>query len=358
MAAETALLDLVTPTQGTLTGSWGNTVNNGITEYVDIAIAGTLTLTGDGAVDLVNSTGNAGGTNIVSTLSGAGSVTAQFAVVNISGTTTTKTVTGPSTSKTYIVDNAGSYTVTFKAAGQTGVSVVAGEKCTVYYNGTDYVKVASSTADGVSTISFGSTGLTPATATSGAVSVAGTLAVANGGTGLTSGTSGGVLAYTATGTLASSAALAQNKMVIGGGAGVVPATTTVFGTAAAVTSGTYAQAVGYADTVVALGNTGTAINLDVTGGNVFSATLNGNATITVRYPVATGASSFTLILTNDATPGRTVSFVGSGATFKYPGGAASLSRTTTANAIDVWFFFTPDGGTTYYGSIPMKNLTT
>jgi hypothetical protein len=52
MAAETALLDLVTPTQGTLPGSWGNTVNNGITEYVDIAIAGTLTLTGDGAVTL------------------------------------------------------------------------------------------------------------------------------------------------------------------------------------------------------------------------------------------------------------------------------------------------------------------
>lgn len=36
---------------------------------------------------------------------------------------------------------------------------------------------------GVTTISFGSTGLTPSTATSGAVSVAGTLAVANGGTG-------------------------------------------------------------------------------------------------------------------------------------------------------------------------------
>ena len=184
MAAETALLDLVTPTQGTLTGSWGNTVNNGITEYVDIAIAGTLTLTGDGAVDLVNSTGNASATNIVSTLSGAGSVTAQFAVVKISGTTTTKTITGPSTSKTYIVDNTGSFTVTFKASGQSGVSVVAGEKCTVYYDGSDYVKVASSTTDGVSTISFGSTGLTPSTATSGAVTVAGTLAPANGGTGV------------------------------------------------------------------------------------------------------------------------------------------------------------------------------
>lgn len=53
---------------------------------------------------------------------------------------------------------------------------------------------------------------------------AGTLAVARGGTGLSSGTSGGVLAYTATGTLASSAALAANGVVIGGGAGAVPAT--------------------------------------------------------------------------------------------------------------------------------------
>ncbi len=360
MAAETALLDLVTPTQGTLTGSWGNTVNNGITEYVDIAIAGTLSLTGDGAVDLVNSTGNASATNITagSTLAGAGTATAQFAVVKISGTTTTKTITGPSTSKTYIVDNTGSFTVTFKASGQTGVSVVAGEKCTVYYNGTDYVKVASSTADGVSTISFGSTGLTPSTATSGAVSVAGTLAVANGGTGLTAGTSGGILAYTATGTLASSGALAANNVVVGGGAGVAPSSTNLLAISAAVTTGNYIKAIGYADTVTALGNTGTAINLDVTSGNVFSATLNGNATITLRYPVSSGASSFTLILSNDATPGRTVAFAGSGATFKYPGGIASLSRTTTANAIDIWFFFTPDGGTTYYGSIPMKNLTT
>jgi hypothetical protein len=39
---------------------------------------------------------------------------------------------------------------------------------------------------GVNTISFGSTGLTPSTATSGAVTVAGTLALTNGGTGGTS----------------------------------------------------------------------------------------------------------------------------------------------------------------------------
>jgi hypothetical protein len=43
---------------------------------------------------------------------------------------------------------------------------------------------ATPAGGGVTTISFGSTGLTPSTATSGAVTVAGTLAVANGGTGV------------------------------------------------------------------------------------------------------------------------------------------------------------------------------
>ena len=214
----------------------------------------------------------------------------------------------------------------------------------------------ASQVTGTLPIANGGTGTTSTTFANLTTNVTGTLPVANGGTGLSSGTSGGVLAYTASGTLASSAALAANKVVIGGGAGVVPSTTTVLGTAAAVTTGTYIQAVGYADTVVALGNTGTAINLDLTGGNVFTATLTGNATITVRFPVATGASSFTLILTNDATANRTITYAGG--TFKFPGGAAALSRTTTANAIDVWFFFTPDGGTTYFGSIPLKNLTT
>jgi hypothetical protein len=48
------------------------------------------------------------------------------------------------------------------------------------------------------------------------------VAVADGGTGLGSGTSGGILAYTAAGTLASSALLTQYGPVIGGGAGAAP----------------------------------------------------------------------------------------------------------------------------------------
>jgi len=372
----TTLLGLALPVEGELDGTWGDVVNDSITSLVDSAVAGTTTLSTDADVTLTT------------TVLAANQARQAVLLWTASNGATTRNITAPAQSKPYIVINAGTGSIVLRGAGPTtGVTIISGEKCLAAWNGSDFVKIATSTADGVSTISFGSTGLTPSTATSGAVTVAGTLATANGGTnltsftsggavyatstsalttgtlpvasggtGLTAGTSGGILAYTATGTLASSAALAQNKMVIGGGAGVVPSTTSVFGTAAAVTSGTYAQAVGYADTVVALGNTGTAINLDVVGGNVFTATLTGNATITLRYPVATGSSSFTLILTNDGTAGRTVAWAGG--TFKFPGGAASLSRTTTANAIDVWFFFTPDGGTTYYGSIPMKNLTT
>jgi hypothetical protein len=113
----------------------------------------------------------------------------------------------------------------------------------------------------------------------------------------------------------------------------------------------------FSDKVTALGNTGTAITLDLNDGNVFTATLNGNATITLATPnvVANRGSSFTLVLTNDATPSRTVAWAGG--SFKWPGGAAALARTTTASAVDVWVFFTVDGGTTYYGNISQKNLT-
>lgn len=52
----------------------------------------------------------------------------------------------------------------------------------------------------------------------------GTVTVANGGTGLTSGTSGGVPYFSSTTAIASSAALAQYGVVLGGGAGNAPAT--------------------------------------------------------------------------------------------------------------------------------------
>jgi hypothetical protein len=65
----------------------------------------------------------------------------------------------------------------------------------------------SGAASPVTTISFGTTGLTPSTATSGAVTVAGTLVVGNGGTGLTSLTTGHIPYGAGTSALGNSANL-------------------------------------------------------------------------------------------------------------------------------------------------------
>jgi hypothetical protein len=70
---------------------------------------------------------------------------------------------------------------------------------------------------GVTTISFGSTGLTPSTATSGAVSVAGTLAATNGGTGQSTYAVGDLLQGGATNTLTKLAAVATGNALISGG---------------------------------------------------------------------------------------------------------------------------------------------
>ena len=106
------------------------------------------------------------------------------------------------------------------------------------------------------------------------------------------------------------------------------------------------------ETIVALGNTGTAKTVDLTQGTVFSATLTGNCTFTLANPNA--ACSFTLVLTNDASSGRSVAW--SGGSFRFPGGASSLSRSTGANDVDVWVFFTVNGGTTWYGNITMIDM--
>ena len=59
-----------------------------------------------------------------------------------------------------------------------------------FKNASGVVKLLASNAatSGVTSISFGSTGLTPSTSTGGAVTVAGTLAIASGGTGATTAT--------------------------------------------------------------------------------------------------------------------------------------------------------------------------
>jgi hypothetical protein len=108
--------------------------------------------------------------------------------------------------------------------------------------------------------------------------------------------------------------------------------------------------------VVALGNLGAATTLNASQGTVYTATLDQSSTLTLGTTNATAnrATSFTLILTNGAGGAFTLTLAGG--TFKYSDG--TISRTTTDAAVDVWFFFTPDGGTTFFVSIPIKNATT
>lgn len=67
--------------------------------------------------------------------------------------------------------------------------------------------------------------------------VTGTLPVANGGTGFTSGTSGGVPYFSAVGVLASSALLTANQLIVGGGAGSPPVALGSAGTSTTVLHG-------------------------------------------------------------------------------------------------------------------------
>lgn len=86
------------------------------------------------------------------------------------------------------------YHSTTAAAQPAAIDLVAGELAInttdgkLYYKdtgGTVRLLASNGASTPVTTISFGTTGLTPSTATSGAVTVAGTLAIANGGTGAT-----------------------------------------------------------------------------------------------------------------------------------------------------------------------------
>ena len=333
MAATTTLLGLVTPTQGTLSGTWGDTVNYGITDYLDIVIAGTLSFAGDGAITLANTLGSSSGNGITST-------TAQYMVIRITGTqTVTKVITGPSYSKLYMVDHAGATSaVTFKAAGQTGVSIAVGEKAFVYYNGTDYVKVASSTADGVTTIDFGTTGLTPATATSGAVTVAGTLAPANGGTGVSN---NAAMTVTGSGNFAYTRTLTATTNV------TFPTTGTLATLAGSETftnkTLTNPTVNNYTEGVVAIGTVTSSNTLSLTSGTVQTVTLTASTACTFTMPTATAGKSFILIVTQASGGSGTAVFT----SVKFPGGTAP-TITATASAIDILTFVA--NGTSWFGT--------
>ena len=203
----TSLLGFALPVTGELSGTWGDTVNDYITKYVDSAVAGTQTISGSQTAVTLTVTN---GTTLTQVGSGS-SGSAQYAVINCTGNPAgLLTITAPASSRQYLIINATSTSQSVKIVGAgptTGVTLVTGESAIVAWNGTDYAKVASSVADGVTTFSAGTTGFTPSTATAGAVTLAGTLATTNGGTGLTSFTANRIFYASSTSAIGSSSNL-------------------------------------------------------------------------------------------------------------------------------------------------------
>ena len=222
----TTNLSLPIITTGTESGTWGDVVDNGLTAYLDIAIAGGLAVpitTTD--VTLANTAGTSAATGIVST-------TAQYAILNISGAkTAARNLNLPVTSKSYIINNAGTGGFALTVRGvtpTTGVTLVDGEKAIIAWSAaaTDYVKITSSVVSNLT----------------------GTLAATNGGTGQSSYAIGDVLYASTTTALSKLADVATGNALISGGVGVAPSygkiglTTHVSGTLPIANGGTNSTA--------------------------------------------------------------------------------------------------------------------
>lgn len=237
------LLGLALPTTGDLSGTWGTVVNASITDLIDSAIAGTTTLSSDADVTLSTTNGSAN--------------QAREAILLWTATgTVTRNITAQAQSKSYIVINAtgGTQSIVIRGAGPTtGITVPAGTRALVAWNGTDFVKIVSNpialTSDvtGVLPTANGGTGTSATTFVNLATNVSGSLPVANGGTGQTAYTDGQLLiGNTATGGLSKATLTAGSNISIVNGNGTVTINST--GGSGGVTAGqsiTYALIFGF-----------------------------------------------------------------------------------------------------------------
>jgi len=113
-----------------------------------------------------------------------------------------------------------------------------------------------------------------------------------------------------------------------------------------IEAGTFTN--GYTEETVTA-NTGTAYTISLANGSVQILTLTGNCTFT--FPTATAGQSFILLLKQDGTGSRTVTWP---AAVKWPGGTAP-TITSTASKLDK-YIFTADGSS-WYGSNAGQNYT-
>ena len=156
--ANTTLIGLTLPVTGTQSGQWGDTVNNAISQIVDVAVAGTQTVTVDTDIDLAVTTGTYASTGLTANSS-------QYAVLLCTGArTAARNINTPKQSKTYVVinDTSGGFAITVRGgptSPTTGVSVAAGTRAIIAWNGSDFVNVGGGSAGGSNTqVQFNNSG--------------------------------------------------------------------------------------------------------------------------------------------------------------------------------------------------------
>jgi hypothetical protein len=242
------------------------------------------------------------------------------------------------------------YYSTTAAAAPTAGNLVSGELAInivdekLYFkNSAGTVKLLASNAatSPVLTFSAGTTGFTPSSATSGAVTLAGTLATTNGGTGLTAFTSGGAVFASSTSVLTTG-----TLPVASGGSGAATLTGVLKGNGtsafSAATAGTDYVAPGTATTFTALQTfAGTSSNADLKTSNIIeTATVSATAaTGTIAYDITTQS---VLYYTTNASGNFTVNFRGSS-------GTSLDTIMATGESMSVTFLVT-NGATAYYNS--------
>ena len=123
----TANLKLTLPVSGELTGTWGDTVNTGITALLDSAVAGTAAV----AMTDANYT--------LTTVDGAADEARQMFIVLTGTLTDARNVICPASSKLYFVKNntTGGFAITFKTSAGTGILVPNGSSVALYCDGTN-----------------------------------------------------------------------------------------------------------------------------------------------------------------------------------------------------------------------------
>lgn len=154
------------------------------------------------------------------TLGVAGTTTGQLGLAS-STATGTVTLQSPGVSGTYNFNfptGAGSLGQPLLSGGGGATPSTFGTLSTAG-GGTGCTTPSGTCLDNIT--AFSSTGYIKRTG-SGTYALSSPIPVSDGGTNLASGTSGGILGFTASGTIASSALLAANGFVIGGGAGATP----------------------------------------------------------------------------------------------------------------------------------------